>query len=59
MEETMQEKFYGWKIVVFCGLIYALVGALGFTVGQLTLSYMMLDPSVTTSGNQRHKKAIA
>ena len=34
-------------MVVVCGLIYAFVGALGLTVGQLTLSYMVLDPAVT------------
>ena len=40
-------KFIGWRMVVVCGLIYAFVGALGLTVGQLTLSYMVLDPAVT------------
>lgn len=40
-------KFIGWRMVVVCGLIYAFVGALGLTVGQLTLSYMVLDPEVT------------
>lgn len=40
-------KFIGWRMVVICGLIYAFVGALGLTVGQLTLSYMVLDPAVT------------
>ncbi|MBE6032670.1 MAG: MFS transporter [Clostridiales bacterium] len=43
----MYKKFYGWKIVVACGFIYALVGALGLTVGQVSLSYMALDPAVT------------
>lgn len=42
----MKNKFYGWNIVVACGLIYALVGALGLTVGQVALSYMILDPDV-------------
>lgn len=44
---TQPTKFIGWRMVVVCGLIYAFVGALGLTVGQLTLSYMVLDPAVT------------
>lgn len=42
----VKKAFMGPRIIVACGLMYALVGALGFTVGQLSLSYMALDQAV-------------
>lgn len=45
--ERVKKAFWGPRIIVACGLMYALVGALGFTVGQLSLSYMALDETIT------------
>ena len=44
---TGRQKFSGPRMLIFTGLIYAFVGALGLTVAQLTNAYMVLDPEVT------------
>lgn len=44
---AQSNKFYGWRMVIVCGLIYAFVAALGLTIGQLSIAYMAADPTVT------------
>lgn len=43
----MENKgFYGWKIVVVCGLLYAFLATLGLSASQIAVSAMALDPDV-------------
>lgn len=44
---SQKGKFSGYRMTILAGLVYAFVGALGLTCGQLTNSYMALDPAVT------------
>lgn len=39
--------FYGWIVMVACGVIYSFTGSITLAVGQLAIPQMALDPSVS------------
>lgn len=44
-----KKLFYGWPVMIACGLIFSLVGSLGLAAGQLVIPQMALDPGVNIS----------
>ncbi len=43
---TSNKMFYGWVVMIACGLIYSFIGSLSLSAGQLAIPQMALDPSV-------------
>lgn len=43
----MKQRFSGWRMVISCGFLYALIANFGLTASQLTISTMALDPAVS------------
>lgn len=42
----MEKKFFGWRVIVATGLLYALLGNFGLAAAQLAIPAMAVDPNV-------------
>ncbi|MBE6032669.1 MAG: MFS transporter [Clostridiales bacterium] len=43
---STNKRFYGWYLVVVCGLLYGLLGSFGLSASQIAIPVMATDPDV-------------
>ena len=43
---TGKKPFYGWVVVVACGLVYLLLGSFALNAGQIGIPVMVTQPDI-------------